>query len=108
MSVGRKRLQYNSSLNPSLAPAKGNIIVDSWTTLTLLPEDLYNKLELMLQDLIDYQSSGNHCGFHWCRCEVTSFQHFLKSVNGCSLLSFQTHSLRNRGLWQHGKRSIQF
>ncbi|KAM2315307.1 hypothetical protein ACFX1S_028221 [Malus domestica] len=46
MSVGRKRLQYNSSLNPSLAPAKGNIIVDSWTTLTLLPEDLYNKLEL--------------------------------------------------------------
>ncbi|KAM1480838.1 hypothetical protein ACFX2I_027936 [Malus domestica] len=85
------------SLNPSLAPAKGNIIVDSGTTLTLLPEDLYNKLELtvsksirlrrltdpstlpmpLLQDQIDYQSSDNHCAFHWCRCEVTSFQHFL-------------------------------
>ncbi|CAN6697682.1 unnamed protein product [Malus baccata var. baccata] len=46
MSVGRKRLRYNSSMNPSLAPAKGNIIVDSGTTLTLLLEDLYNKLEL--------------------------------------------------------------
>ncbi|KAM1063862.1 hypothetical protein FF1_027947 [Malus domestica] len=46
MSVGRKGLQYNSSLNAPLAPAKGNIIGDSGTTLTLLPEEFYNKLEL--------------------------------------------------------------
>lgn len=52
MSVGRKRLQYNGSLSSSFAPAEGNIIVDSGTTLTLLPEDFYNKLELAVSKAI--------------------------------------------------------
>lgn len=51
MSVGRKRLQYNSTLMP-LAPGRGNIIVDSGTTLTMLPKDFYNKLELTVSKAI--------------------------------------------------------
>lgn len=52
MSVGRKRLQYNGSLSSTFAPAEGNIIVDSGTTLTLLPQDYYNKLQLAVSKAI--------------------------------------------------------
>ncbi|KAI5318131.1 hypothetical protein L3X38_037839 [Prunus dulcis] len=52
MSVGRKRLQYNGSLSSSFASAEGNIIDDSGTMLTLLPQDFYNKLELAMSKAI--------------------------------------------------------
>ncbi|XP_061999143.1 aspartic proteinase CDR1-like [Rosa rugosa] len=51
MSVGRKKLQYNSTLMP-IAPGRGIIIVDSGTTLTMLPKDFYNRLELTMSKAI--------------------------------------------------------
>nr|XP_011469449.1 PREDICTED: aspartic proteinase CDR1-like isoform X2 [Fragaria vesca subsp. vesca] len=51
MSVGRKRLQYNSTLM-TIAPGRGNIIVDSGTTLTMLPKDFYDRLELTVTKAI--------------------------------------------------------
>ncbi|KAL5058490.1 hypothetical protein RYX36_030094 [Vicia faba] len=41
-SVGTKRVEFASSTN---AVGEGNIIIDSGTTLTLLPSDIYSNLE---------------------------------------------------------------
>jgi hypothetical protein len=57
MSVGRKRFQYysNSTTSPlattsSSKLGKGNIIIDSGTTLTYLQKDFYNKLESAMSE----------------------------------------------------------
>ncbi|KOM49247.1 hypothetical protein LR48_Vigan08g007400 [Vigna angularis] len=42
-SVGNKRIEFGSSSSES--DGEGNIIIDSGTTLTLLPDDVYSKLE---------------------------------------------------------------
>ncbi|XP_047159980.1 aspartic proteinase CDR1-like [Vigna umbellata] len=42
-SVGNKRIKFGSSSSES--DVDGNIIIDSGTTLTLLPDDVYSKLE---------------------------------------------------------------
>lgn len=44
ISVGNKRLNY-SYISPLHKPLKGNIIIDSGTTATYLPDDLYAELE---------------------------------------------------------------
>ncbi|XP_054813284.1 aspartic proteinase CDR1-like [Prosopis cineraria] len=43
MSVGDKRFEFTSSGDGAVS--EGNIIIDSGTTLTLLPEDFYSNLE---------------------------------------------------------------
>ncbi|KAI4332290.1 hypothetical protein L6164_017212 [Bauhinia variegata] len=44
-SVGTKRLNFEANQTSSKAVQEGNIIIDSGTTLTLLPVDLYSDLE---------------------------------------------------------------
>ncbi|GAV78152.1 Asp domain-containing protein, partial [Cephalotus follicularis] len=50
ISVGTKRIENGDS---SALPAEGNIIIDSGTTLTLLPSDFYSKVESAVSDAID-------------------------------------------------------
>ncbi|KAH6831252.1 Eukaryotic aspartyl protease family protein [Perilla frutescens var. hirtella] len=53
VSVGRKRLDYrSSSTKASSAGREGNIIIDSGTTLTFLPSDLYNRVEATLKKAV--------------------------------------------------------
>ncbi|CAN4128303.1 unnamed protein product [Withania somnifera] len=56
VSVGEKRLEFKTSqLSSSVAGEEdiGNIIIDSGTTLTFLPEEFYNKLESTLVEMIN-------------------------------------------------------
>lgn len=51
MSVGRKRFQYYSNSTTSSSKlGKGNIIIDSGTTLTYLQKEFYNKLESAMSE----------------------------------------------------------
>nr|KYP40850.1 Aspartic proteinase nepenthesin-1 [Cajanus cajan] len=49
-SVGNKRIEFGSSSFGS--SGKGNIIIDSATTFTLLPHDVYSKLESAVVDVV--------------------------------------------------------
>ncbi|GLT54049.1 hypothetical protein SLA2020_272820 [Shorea laevis] len=53
MSVGKKRLELGDS--SYFGDPKGNIIIDSGTTLTLLPEDFYAKFESAVAEVIDLE-----------------------------------------------------
>ncbi|KAG8391387.1 hypothetical protein BUALT_Bualt01G0182400 [Buddleja alternifolia] len=57
ISVGNQRLGFNDS------GEEGNIIIDSGTTLTLLPEDLYDKLENVFKKLIKLKRIKDPQGF---------------------------------------------
>ncbi|KDP37099.1 hypothetical protein JCGZ_06155 [Jatropha curcas] len=52
ISVGNERLAYENSRNDGNVE-KGNIIIDSGTTLTFLDSKLYNKLELVLEKAVE-------------------------------------------------------
>ncbi|CAK9144817.1 unnamed protein product [Ilex paraguariensis] len=52
ISVGDKRLNLYNSTTPSNASKDGNIIIDSGTTMTVLPSDLYHRLELAVKNVI--------------------------------------------------------
>ncbi|KAK9274279.1 hypothetical protein L1049_019093 [Liquidambar formosana] len=45
ISVGNVRLEFDDPSSPFNASSEGNIIIDSGTTLTLLPQGLYQRLE---------------------------------------------------------------
>ncbi|KAL4318736.1 hypothetical protein GQ457_18G013960 [Hibiscus cannabinus] len=49
ITVGTKRIKYTGSSSGS---GEGNIIIDSGTTLTLLPSDFYSQLESAVDELI--------------------------------------------------------
>ncbi|XP_050385492.1 aspartic proteinase CDR1-like [Argentina anserina] len=55
ISVGKKRLSYKSSQssNKGVAANKGNIIIDSGTTLTLLPPGFYDDVVSALKEAIN-------------------------------------------------------
>uniref|UniRef100_A0A2N9HBK3 Peptidase A1 domain-containing protein n=1 Tax=Fagus sylvatica TaxID=28930 RepID=A0A2N9HBK3_FAGSY len=53
MSVGSKRLELSNS--STSGGSEGNIIIDSGTTLTLLPEDFYPKFEAAVANQIDLE-----------------------------------------------------
>ncbi|XP_027356830.1 aspartic proteinase CDR1-like [Abrus precatorius] len=52
-SVGKKRIEFGGSSSES--GGEGNIIIDSGTTLTLLPDDDYQKLESAVADAIKFE-----------------------------------------------------
>ncbi|XP_027911809.1 aspartic proteinase CDR1-like [Vigna unguiculata] len=52
-SVGNKRIGFGRSESESESDGEGNIIIDSGTTLTLLPENVYSKLESAVADAIE-------------------------------------------------------
>ncbi|XP_004506716.1 aspartic proteinase CDR1-like [Cicer arietinum] len=49
-TVGNKRVKFGGSLEDGVV--EGNIIIDSGTTLTLLPSDIYSNLESAVAELI--------------------------------------------------------
>lgn len=56
MSVGNKRLELGDSSSFGDDPfPEGNIIIDSGTTLTLLPADFYSKFESAVAERIDLE-----------------------------------------------------
>jgi hypothetical protein len=57
MSVGSKRLELSDS--STSGGLEGNIIIDSGTTLTLLPTDFYSKFESAVAEQIDLQPSND-------------------------------------------------
>ncbi|XP_004513307.1 aspartic proteinase CDR1-like [Cicer arietinum] len=52
-TVGNKRVKFGGSLEDG--GDEGNIIIDSGTTLTLLPSDIYSNLESAVAELIDLE-----------------------------------------------------
>ncbi|KAI3697308.1 hypothetical protein L6452_30236 [Arctium lappa] len=50
ITVGDTRLNYSDASNPTDPMHKGNMILDSGTTLTMLPEKLYNKVETAIKE----------------------------------------------------------
>ncbi|KAL8214155.1 hypothetical protein R6Q57_003604 [Mikania cordata] len=56
ISVGNKRINISDNSNSSTALLKGNMIVDSGTTLTMLPDKLYNEFEAALRDIINVRT----------------------------------------------------
>ncbi|XP_010244229.1 PREDICTED: aspartic proteinase CDR1-like [Nelumbo nucifera] len=56
-SVGDKKLTYSKypSAKSGKTKESGNIIIDSGTTLTFLPEELFNELESAVKDEIDLE-----------------------------------------------------
>ncbi|KAL0447628.1 UNVERIFIED_CONTAM: Aspartic proteinase CDR1 [Sesamum latifolium] len=53
VSVGKQRLQYTASNSKAEVADEGNIIIDSGTTLTFLPSELYQELESTLERAIE-------------------------------------------------------
>ncbi|WMV19599.1 hypothetical protein MTR67_012984, partial [Solanum verrucosum] len=73
VSVGNKTLEFKSSKTSPFDDASGdhgqagNIIIDSGTTLTLLPNDFYSNLESTLVDSIHAIRKDDPSGtFHLC------------------------------------------
>ncbi|KAF1898849.1 hypothetical protein Lal_00018969 [Lupinus albus] len=52
-SVGKRRLEFRSTCPGIRGP--GNIIIDSGTTLTLFPRDVYSSLELAVADVVELE-----------------------------------------------------
>ncbi|XP_027909823.1 aspartic proteinase CDR1-like [Vigna unguiculata] len=60
-TVGRKKVAVRGS---SSGPAsEGNIIIDSGTTLTLLPSDVYEELESAVADAVNLERASDPSGF---------------------------------------------
>ncbi|CAJ1978066.1 unnamed protein product [Sphenostylis stenocarpa] len=53
LSVGSNKIEFGSSMSRS--GGNGNIIIDSGTTLTLLPNDVYSKLESAIANAVKLQ-----------------------------------------------------
>ncbi|KAL0372005.1 UNVERIFIED_CONTAM: Aspartic proteinase CDR1 [Sesamum calycinum] len=67
VSVGRERLQYTSSNTKAALADEGNIIIDSGTTLTFLPSELYQELESTLERTIEGKRATDSQGvFNLC------------------------------------------
>ncbi|KAL0327666.1 UNVERIFIED_CONTAM: Aspartic proteinase CDR1 [Sesamum angustifolium] len=67
VSVGRERLQYTSSNTDAALANEGNIIIDSGTTLTFLPSELYQELESTLERTIEGKRATDSQGvFNLC------------------------------------------
>jgi len=58
-SVGAKKIAFGGSSSGS----KGNIIIDSGTTLTLLPSDVYTELESAVADAVKLERANDPHGF---------------------------------------------
>ncbi|PKI47776.1 hypothetical protein CRG98_031826 [Punica granatum] len=56
ISVGRNRIEFGGSAGSA---SEGNIIIDSGTTLTLLPDDFYSQIESALTNQIELQPVDN-------------------------------------------------
>ncbi|KAJ4956681.1 hypothetical protein NE237_013464 [Protea cynaroides] len=67
ISVGTKRLRYKQSLEAAARNVeKGNIIIDSGTTLTLLPSHFYDELEAAVKDAIHLTPIDNQKELKLC------------------------------------------
>ncbi|KAE9620042.1 hypothetical protein Lal_00040444 [Lupinus albus] len=55
ISVGNNRLEFGDSLPSNSDDKKGNIIIDSGTTLTFLPYDLYSRLESAIKNVVQLE-----------------------------------------------------
>ncbi|KAF9624502.1 hypothetical protein IFM89_011545 [Coptis chinensis] len=55
LSVGDKKLAYKGSSKTNAFGEKGNIIIDSGTTLNLLPSEFYTDVESALKEAIDLE-----------------------------------------------------
>ncbi|KAK4401064.1 Aspartic proteinase CDR1 [Sesamum angolense] len=63
----RERLQYTSSNTKAALADEGNIIIDSGTTLTFLPSELYQELESTLERTIEGKRAADSQGvFNLC------------------------------------------
>ncbi|XP_058741925.1 aspartic proteinase CDR1-like [Vicia villosa] len=54
-SVGTKRVEFTSSTNAVGEGGEGNIIIDSGTTLTLLPSEIYSNLEAEVAKVVNLE-----------------------------------------------------
>ncbi|GMI94251.1 hypothetical protein like AT1G64830 [Hibiscus trionum] len=63
ISIGKKRIEFTGS---SLGSDSGNIIIDSGTTLTLLPSDFYSELESAMDGLINATKVEGPQGLSLC------------------------------------------
>ncbi|EOY10345.1 Eukaryotic aspartyl protease family protein, putative [Theobroma cacao] len=70
VSVGSKRIKFTGS---SLGTDDGNIIIDSGTTLTLLPEDFYSELESAVASQIKARRVDGPQGLSLCYDATTDF-----------------------------------
>ncbi|XVF30476.1 hypothetical protein REPUB_Repub16aG0061300 [Reevesia pubescens] len=70
VSVGSKRINFTSSFFGSDG---GNIIIDSGTTLTLVPEDFYSELESALSSQINATRVNGPEGLNLCFDASTEF-----------------------------------
>ncbi|XP_010244230.1 PREDICTED: aspartic proteinase CDR1-like [Nelumbo nucifera] len=55
VSVGEKKLAYKKALKSSNDVEEGNIIIDSGTTLTMIPPDFYEEVESAVKSAIDLE-----------------------------------------------------
>ncbi|KAL3818378.1 hypothetical protein ACJIZ3_004283 [Penstemon smallii] len=73
ISVGKRRLEYSNQISNSKAIGEeGNIIIDSGTTLTFLPRDLYNDLESTLVSAIKGNRASDSQGLFGLCYELSS------------------------------------
>ncbi|XVF42751.1 hypothetical protein PTKIN_Ptkin01aG0389300 [Pterospermum kingtungense] len=70
ISVGSNRIKFTGS---SLGTDEGNIIIDSGTTLTLLPEDFYSELESAVASQIQAKTVPGPKGLNLCYEAKTDF-----------------------------------
>ncbi|XP_023743901.1 aspartic proteinase CDR1 [Lactuca sativa] len=56
VSVGSRRMNIHDGLNFSKPVPKGNMIVDSGTTLTMLPHRLYKNVEMAIKDSLNLRT----------------------------------------------------
>ncbi|KAK8559315.1 hypothetical protein V6N13_098891 [Hibiscus sabdariffa] len=63
VTVGTKRIEFTGS---SFGSSEGNIIIDSGTTLTLLPSDFYTQLESAIDGLINATKVEGPQGLSLC------------------------------------------
>ncbi|XP_028077122.1 aspartic proteinase CDR1-like [Camellia sinensis] len=89
-SVGRQKLEiYNyssSSPNAFGASGNGNIIIDSGTTLTYLPLDLYEKLESAVKSSIGLQNVYAH--FTGADVKLNPMNTFIRTSDNIVCLAF--------------------
>ncbi|TYH60152.1 hypothetical protein ES332_D08G273700v1 [Gossypium tomentosum] len=71
ISVGTQRIEFKGS---SFGTDEGNIVIDSGTTLTLLPSDFYSQLESAMDSQFNGIRAQGPQGFNLCYVAIHEFE----------------------------------
>ncbi|KAK9068797.1 hypothetical protein SSX86_012913 [Deinandra increscens subsp. villosa] len=88
ISVGNTRINVSDHSAPSTAFSKGNMIVDSGTTLTMLPRKLYGEFETAIKNAINLRTMKDpekHVSLCYRSAKITSVPKVMMHFDGADV-----------------------